>query len=152
MFKLLQNGCQNPTDIRFIDWQLIRESSPVFDVSYFFYTIASEEALQKLDYHLKVYHDELRYRIKQLGSDPDVLYPEKVFREEWKQHCKFGYAMAFVLIKMMLSDKDEVTNIEGMDWSSAEESEKMIPKLKDETEFLRRMRALTVHMITNDFI
>ncbi|KAK9712055.1 Ecdysteroid kinase-like family [Popillia japonica] len=63
MFKYPAEGPKYPTDIMLIDWQLLRQASPVFDISYFFYTIASEDALNNLDDYLRIYHEELSKRI-----------------------------------------------------------------------------------------
>ncbi|KRT78401.1 hypothetical protein AMK59_7341, partial [Oryctes borbonicus] len=135
-----------------IDWQLLRQASPVFDISYFFYTISSQEGLDNLNHYLELYYQELRERIKGLGSDPDTLYPLHVFRKEWKENSKYGFAMAFMLVRMMLSADDEIVSMEGLDFGNAEDMQRMYPKLKEEDEFIRRMKALAEHMIKNDFL
>ncbi|GJQ82639.1 hypothetical protein Trydic_g19657 [Trypoxylus dichotomus] len=152
MFTYSDDSHKNPTDIVLIDWQMLREATPVFDISYFFYTIASQEGLDNLDHYLEIYYQELRERIKDLGSDPDELYPLHVFRKECKEHLKYGFAMAFMLVRMMLSAEDEVVSMEGLDFANAEDLQKMYPKLKREDEFIWRMKALAEHMIKNNLL
>lgn len=135
-----------------IDWQLLRQASPVFDISYFFYTIASEDALNNLDDYLRIYHEELSKRMRDLGSDPDILYPFKILRKEWKQHGIYGFAMAFMLVRMMLSAPDEVVSMEGMDFDDAEDCQRMYPKIRNEDEFVRRMKILAEHVIKNELL
>ncbi|KAI4466585.1 hypothetical protein MML48_2g00002815 [Holotrichia oblita] len=152
MFKYPAEGPKHPTDIMLIDWQLLRQALPVFDISYFFYTIASEEALNNLDNYLRIYHKELCKRMRDLGSDPDILYPFKILQQDWKQHGKYGFAMSFMLIRMMLSATDEVVSMEGVDFDNAEDCERMYPKIKNEDEFIRRMKILAEHVIKNEFL
>ncbi|KRT78397.1 hypothetical protein AMK59_7337, partial [Oryctes borbonicus] len=146
MFKYENGNKSNPIDIMLVDWQLFRPLSPVFDISYFFYTIASEKALAKLDTYLEMYYAELTDQLKQMGSDPEMLYPKEVFLKEWKQYCKFGFGISFMLIKIMLASKDEAPKMDEIDFENVERVE-LFTKFDNEAEFLRRMRILAQFMI-----
>lgn len=137
-----------------VDWQALRSSSPVFDISYFFYGIASEEALSKLNYYLDVYYTELSESIKELGSNPDVLYPKNIFEKEWRNYCKYGFASAFTIIKFMLVKEDEVVVTSDIDYKSLEGSDlvQYFSKYDDEAEYVRRIRILCQFMIDNDYL
>lgn len=135
-----------------IDWQLIRPASPVYDISYFFFTIASDDALNKTKDYLKLYHEELSEQIQLLGSDPKKLYPFNIFLNEWKKYCKYGFSLAFMLIKVMLSAKDEVLNLESMDLEDDEQLKNLYPKFAKQDEYLRRMKMLANYMIRNDYV
>lgn len=130
-----------------IDWQITQPASLVHDLSYFFYTTASEEALAKLDTYLDVYYTELCEEIKRLGSDPTVLYPRSVFDDEWKRYCKYGFTMCFMLFKVMLANKDEVPQ---MDVGNPEDQ--LFKKLNKEDEYTRRIRILTEFMVDKDYL
>ncbi|GJQ82630.1 hypothetical protein Trydic_g19650 [Trypoxylus dichotomus] len=151
MFKYENDNQANPIDIVLVDWQLLRPLSPTFDISYFFYTIASEESLAKLDSYLETYYAELTDQLKQMGSDPEVVYPKEIFEKEWKKHCKYGFAMAFLLIKIMLAKQDEVPKMNEVDFESTEKIE-FFSKFDNEAEFAKRIRTLARFMIDRDYI
>nr|CAH7750542.1 unnamed protein product [Callosobruchus chinensis] len=52
-------------DIRLIDFQLCRIGTPVFDLSYCFYSGASKALLSQLSYFLDVYHQSLSQSLEQ---------------------------------------------------------------------------------------
>ncbi|GJQ78457.1 hypothetical protein Trydic_g11576 [Trypoxylus dichotomus] len=112
MFLYDQTNLDTPIDIMQVDWQLPRHGSPAIDLCYFFYPISSEATIEKYEYYMKEYHEELSKRIRQLGSDPETLYPLLVLKEEWKKFAKFGFAMGFFLVKSILMSKDEMPNLE----------------------------------------
>lgn len=111
---------------------MIRFASPVYDLSYYFYPIASQQALDKLPIHMKMYHEELSRQIRKLGSDPEALYPYDVFEKEWKDHSKFGFAISFMITKTKLSGIRST-------WER-------------QNEFSKRMKALAKHFIDNNFM
>ncbi|GJQ82636.1 hypothetical protein Trydic_g19654 [Trypoxylus dichotomus] len=147
-----EESTNDPIDMVLIDWQLLRPASPTFDISYFFLTVASEDTLKKTNYYLKLYHDELSKQLKLLGSEPDVLYPFSALMKHWKDHCRFGFGMATIIIKVMLSEKDEVINLETIDLENVEQLENLYPKFEKEEEFLRRMKMLARYMIANEYL
>ncbi|GJQ82632.1 hypothetical protein Trydic_g19651 [Trypoxylus dichotomus] len=151
MFKYEDDNKSNPIDIMLVDWQVIRPLSPVFDISYFFYTIATETSLAKLDSYLEMYYVELTDQLKQLGSDPETVYPKEIFHKEWKQHCKYRFALAFILVKFMLAGKDEVPKTDEFDFDSAQKIE-FFSKFDNEAEFVRRIKILSRFMVARDYI
>ncbi|KAI4470023.1 hypothetical protein MML48_1g14949 [Holotrichia oblita] len=143
---------ETPTDVVLIDWQLLREASPVFDFSFFVYTIASAEVLDNLSYYLDFYYKHLSDTIRELGSDPDVMYPKDVFEREWKQHGKYGFGMAFISVRMMLAAKDEVMKMEEINLANTHDVSKMYLKFKKQKEFTARMKLLAEHVIKNNLL
>lgn len=137
-----------------VDWQLFRPTSPVFDLSYFFYNISTEETLNKLDSYLDIYYAELCDGIEKLGSDPEVLYPKRIFREEWKKHCKFGFAFAFLLVKLMLAKQDEAPKVDEIDYENLKDADKvdLFPKFENEKEYEKRIRMLGQYMVDHDYL
>lgn len=134
-----------------IDWQVIQPASPIYDISYFFLAIASEDALNKTNEYLKIYHEELSKQIKVLGSDPEKLYPFQILMDEWKKYCKYGFSIAFMLVKAMLSSSDEALDLESMNLGE-EQVKNLYPKYEKQDEYLRRMRVLANYMIKNDYL
>lgn len=136
----------NPIDVMHVDWQLIEVASTVYDLSYFFYSIASEEALANLDNYLKFYHSELSKHVKNLGSDAEDLYPFHVFKQEWKLYSKFGFALAFVLFKVMLINQDDVPDMRVVD------GDDMFAKFNNQGEYMKRVKILARFFVERDYI
>lgn len=137
-----------------VDWQIIRPDSPVFDLCYFFYTAAasSKQMLRKLDDFLEIYHEELSAQIRKMGSDPDVIYPLPVLKAEWKQYSHYGFSMAFMILRAMLSDKDKdnVPNFEEVNIMEAM-NENGFSINEREDEFINRLRNVAQHFLLNEF-
>lgn len=127
--------------------------SPMLDLSYAFYaSCTSEENLSQLDYYLDVYYDALSATIKELGSNPDQLYPKSVIKEHWKKYCSFSLIIVISLIASSLYNV-QLNIVETMDNPmSEEEQERFLNDYWDREEFARRMGILFQHLIDNDFI
>ncbi|GJQ82622.1 hypothetical protein Trydic_g19643 [Trypoxylus dichotomus] len=144
---------ENPIDIMLVDWQLIRQASPVHDLMNLFFSVISKEALENSERYRKIYHMELSRQIRQMGSDPDILYPYAVFEADWKRLSLYGYGVAVLLVKMMLSEIDESPNFEGMkNGTEFEKVEEFIPNIKKENEYMRRMKYITRYLIKKDIL
>lgn len=135
-----------------IDWQKIRSGIPVIDLSYFFYSLAPKEALDNLEDYLRIYHCELSEHLRKLGSKPDIVYPFPVFNQQWKQHGKFGYYMAFLLMRTMLCARDDKNCLGKMDLKMVAGTTGTPLDFKKDEELYRRLIMLTMHMIENEFI
>lgn len=137
-----------------LDWQIIRLASPVLDLSYFFYTTApaSKKTLRRVDDFLELYHEELSRQIKQMGSDPNKLYPLPVLKKEWQEYARFGYSMAFLILKAMLGKKEEMPSFDGADMTEALQDTALFGNVGSDDEYVRRMRNLSEHFLLNEFI
>ncbi|KAI4466586.1 hypothetical protein MML48_2g00002816 [Holotrichia oblita] len=142
----------NPKDVMQLDWQLIEVASPVYDISYFFYSVASEESLSKLDDYLRFYHSELAEQIRKLGGDPDELYPFSILEKEWKLYSKYGFALTFMVFKIMLVNQDEVPKLEEVDFENKGNGADVFPKFDNEDEYVGRIRVLAEFLVKNDYI
>lgn len=137
-----------------LDWQMIRIASPVLDLAYFFYTTAPafEETLKRVDAFLKTYHDELSNQIKQMGNDPDKLYPLSLLKDEWQQYAKFGFCRAFLILKAMLGKTEELPGFDDTDMTEVLKRASVSGNLERDYEYIRRLRNLAEHFLLNDFI
>ncbi|KAI4467391.1 hypothetical protein MML48_2g00009471 [Holotrichia oblita] len=153
MFKYITSK-EYPEDVMLLDWQAIRSGSPTFDLSYFFYTTApvSKKTLKRVDDFLEIYHEELSKQIKQLGSNPDKLYPLSDLKKEWHRYAKFGFCMAFMILKAMLGKKEEMPNFDGTDMTEALRDGKFFNNVSNDDEYMRRMRNLAEHFLLNEFL
>ncbi|ENN80771.1 hypothetical protein YQE_02811, partial [Dendroctonus ponderosae] len=73
MFKYCANG--ELESIKFLDHQLGRNSTPVHDLSYLFYSGALKAEFYKLDYYLDLYYQSFSKFARELGADPNELLP-----------------------------------------------------------------------------
>ncbi|KAK9712058.1 Ecdysteroid kinase-like family [Popillia japonica] len=140
-------------DLRLIDFQGVKVASPMMDLTYSFYgSCTSEENLSLLDYYLDVYYEALSGTIKELGSNPDKLYPKSLIKEDWKKFCGFSLTIAIPVIRASLLDV-EFNIVEAVENPpSEEEQERFLNDNYDNQEFARRMGVLFQHLIDHDFI
>lgn len=115
----------------------------------FFYSIATSEQLDKLDDFMKCYHDNLVEHIRNLGSNPDVLYPFDVFTEQWRKFSKFGLTMAFMIVKVRLFENDEIPDVVLI---TPEGTEKFVSNIKNQDIYIKRMKDLLLHFINRNFL
>ncbi|KAI4466587.1 hypothetical protein MML48_2g00002817 [Holotrichia oblita] len=148
MFLYENDNTENPIDVMQLDWQLVEVASPVYDISYFFYTTASQEALSKLDDYLEFYYSELSEQIQKLGSDPKYLYPFSAFKKEWKLYCKFGFALAFMVFRVMLANPDEVPDMTEMHRNEVG----IFDKFVNEEEYMKRIKLLAELLVERNYI
>lgn len=134
-----------------IDFQLINIGSPVYDLSYFFYTGGSKQLFDKLEDYLDIYHASFCKAAINLGCDPRKLLPRKVLSEEWKQYSKFGMLLAFLLTKIKLISKEDTIEVieQANHVKSVEEIDdgtKFMEVKYDKELFKKRVRDIVVHM------
>ncbi|XP_076274074.1 uncharacterized protein LOC143204998 isoform X2 [Rhynchophorus ferrugineus] len=94
-------------DMKLIDFQFSHESTPVHDLSYFFYSGASKADFDKLDDYLDIYYRSFTEFAEELGSDGTKLLPFDVLKEEWKTYGLFGLLMGILLWQIKLTDKEQ---------------------------------------------
>ncbi|CAH1975011.1 unnamed protein product [Acanthoscelides obtectus] len=136
-------------DIRLIDFQICRTGTPVFDLSYCFYSGASKALLSQLNYFLDVYHDSLSRSLEQFGLSSDVIYPMSVLKEEWKKYCKFGFFSATIIWKIKMLPDEEAPDLTMPE-------DKVMEKFGGDQfiteEYLVKIQDLIDHLKENNFV
>ncbi|XP_017785243.1 PREDICTED: uncharacterized protein LOC108568578 [Nicrophorus vespilloides] len=154
MFKYNdQNNPEKPTDLRLLDFQLVRKGSPVLDLSNFFYAGAPKHLLNKLDHYLKYYHSVLSKQLKMFGIEVEHFITFEELKNDWKIYSKFGYLKAILLIKGSLREPDEI--IDNADLSANSNmslSETFCLEFKNQEQINERLKDLTDHMLENGLI
>lgn len=103
------------TDVILIDWQVVRFASPITDIAYMLFLTMDEELLDlHFDDLLDLYYRTLQKNITLMGCDPNICYPEEVFREHCKTKMVFGLVMALVVIPFTLSEVNEAKNMDDV--------------------------------------
>ncbi|XP_060516908.1 uncharacterized protein LOC132696214 [Cylas formicarius] len=112
MFKYETEG--NPSHVVMLDFQLSRPASPMFDLSYHLYMVCSADQLENLSKILLQYHGHLSKYIRQMGSDPDQLYPYSKLLEHWRTYSKVGLILGGFVLPLTLTEKKDVVSIENL--------------------------------------
>jgi thiamine kinase-like enzyme len=107
-------------DVRFVDFQLVRFSSPVLDLQYFLCTSMNDEIrFRQRDRLLREYHAELRDMLQDLGLDPDQ-YTLQQLNEEFEENDIFGLLIVCTYLSAMLA-----SSIDAPDFSELKEDYSM---------------------------
>jgi hypothetical protein len=103
-----------PDQIRFIDFQMSRYSTPALDLQYFIYSSLSEPVRYEYTEHLlEVYHTELRDTLKALGCDHHVYTIEQL-KKEYEDASFYGLITACTVLTIVLADPAEAFDMEKM--------------------------------------
>ncbi|KAJ8942641.1 hypothetical protein NQ318_013354 [Aromia moschata] len=111
LFKYEDPQAKRPSQVCLIDWQLSATGSPGMDLSYFLFTCAPKEILADQEKCLRTYHDAASETLGGLGLDPESIYPFDLVEHHWKKYSRFGLYMALSLLKLMLSEGQEVPDM-----------------------------------------
>lgn len=135
--------------MRFLDFQQVSTGSPVQDLSYFFYSGASAESLDRLDHYLRIYHRSFSKVLREFGLDPEELYSFNSLKQEWKLKCTFGFTMSLLLWRIKLRDKNCVPDFSDYEFVEVTEPLKIAEEFNN--EYKGRIRDLIIHMYDNNF-
>lgn len=143
---------EHPIDIMLFDWQGVTRGSPVHDIGGLFLSVTSKETLNDLKHYLSLYHEKLSKCIRELGSDPDLLYPYEIFEKEWIRFGLYSFGIAIESVKTMLVEKDNAPVLkEPVDQNLTQLSsvvEQAWGKVPDhEEQYLNRLKSIARHLI-----
>ncbi|KAJ8957802.1 hypothetical protein NQ314_006477 [Rhamnusium bicolor] len=150
MFKYDESG--KLSDMRFLDFQLSKAGNPVSDLAYCFYSGGSKEMLAQLDYYLKVYHNSLSETIREFNLNAEEIYPFKVLKNDWKQHCQLGFTMAIMIWRMKLTYESDLMDLTDFNEDIEDFHDVYNATKYDETTFKEITRNLILHMYENDLL
>ncbi|XP_066257513.1 uncharacterized protein [Euwallacea similis] len=146
MFKYTDHFKTNPQKVVFLDFQVSNAGSPVLDLSYHLYATASEAELQQFDTLLRIYHNSLSSTIKQLGSDPDKLFPYEELVKQWKKYSLYGCLFSMIVLPIALSEKDDSLDIQNWDEKEINNMFDQVKK-KNFTQLASRMISVIKHFL-----
>ncbi|KAI4467395.1 hypothetical protein MML48_2g00011502 [Holotrichia oblita] len=153
MFKYDDSMNQaKPTNVSILDWQMMMVSLPVIDISYFFYSSGDKTDLDDLQHYLNHYHQCLSVHIEALGSSPEMLYPHAKFCEHWKKYCRYGLIFALLVIKNMLTEKEEVIFKKEAATESESSCDMFMFPIKNDKLYKTRIRNIIIHFVKNGFL
>ena len=91
-------------DLRTLDLQVMRVTSPALDILYFLNT-STDPKIRKTHFTewLKIYHDKLTSCLKDLGHDTKVLYPFESLMKDIKECGGFGYFVGVFIAQVKIT-------------------------------------------------
>jgi hypothetical protein len=139
-------------NMNLLDFQLCMIGNPVCDLSYFFYSGGSKEHFDKLENYLNIYHESFSKAAKNLGSDPEKIFPREALTRDWKIHSRFGLLLSLLLTKMKLvSKEDSESMINTANERTELDSGKLFMDLNyNEILYKKRVRDILVHFHETD--
>ncbi|EFA06726.1 hypothetical protein TcasGA2_TC009657 [Tribolium castaneum] len=151
---LFEDGDLNrPLKVAFLDWQVIRYTTPIVDLSYFLFSCLSEKDFENLDDILNIYFDSFTKHLKSIGiSKPEVLHSKEEFLQDWRRFCKFGIMMSTLIMKVVSTDKDEVIDIGEAAEKGKTLTESFLNEIRDKANFKKRVRPIIEHAVKNQLI
>lgn len=102
-------------DLRFLDWQILRYSSPVLDLLYYLFS-STDKKVRKEEYEnlLRIYYDQLALNIRALGSDPDRLFTFDDLQSELRRCGVYGLMRVQIIVQINLSKSDDIPDMNEM--------------------------------------
>lgn len=147
-----QQNCQEsgePVEVKLIDFQLGRETTPIHDLAYFFYSGASKSDLDCLDDYLHDYHTILAAILRENGLENEQIFPYQALKNEWKEYGILGLIYGIHFWEIKLTPKSQFTeDMGGVEEGNMDKLVKAIEKFgKTVTgeEFKERVVPLLVH-------
>lgn len=115
--NLLQSSLKShsPPEVCLLDWQQARAGSPALDLAYFIFTCTDKPLRdQYYDHLIREYYESLSSFLRELGSDPDKLFPFEVLQEHLKKFCVFGLFVAITILYGVISEAEELPDFNNM--------------------------------------
>lgn len=99
-------------DMRILDWQLLREASPVTDLAHVLF-VGTDKKLRDKYYKniIALYYNTLATNVTNMGVNIDEYYPELVYRDHLKKYMRHGLIMAIIYLPLILVENGEVIDI-----------------------------------------
>ncbi|PSN31208.1 hypothetical protein C0J52_25882 [Blattella germanica] len=112
-------------DVRFVDFQVARFSSPVLDLHYFMCNCPNDEVrFDHRDNLLEEYHTEFVETLKILNLDPNILSLPQL-KDEFAEKDIFGLITAATILATIVAEESAVPDMSG--FTEEEVEKKTIP-------------------------
>ncbi|KAK5642412.1 hypothetical protein RI129_008579 [Pyrocoelia pectoralis] len=101
-----------PTELCLLDWQIARLGSPALDILFFIF-VCTEKELRDHYYTrlIEEYYQSLSSFLRQLGSDPQVLFPYEILLQHLTQSSEFGLFNAIWVLALIMRENDDVPDM-----------------------------------------
>ncbi|XP_072396746.1 uncharacterized protein [Diabrotica undecimpunctata] len=152
MFQYKGDDKTVPLRMALIDFQAVCLHSPVIDISLFLHINISPTEVLKLKDFVEYYYTEFCSYLKQLGSDPDKVFPRSIFEEHLKIYLPYGMFLTLSFLEMLYLDNDDTPALFD------EESNEFFGgftndlKIKSRDKYLQRLVALVDSFFNGPFV
>uniref|UniRef100_A0A1L8DKV9 Putative juvenile hormone-inducible protein n=2 Tax=Nyssomyia neivai TaxID=330878 RepID=A0A1L8DKV9_9DIPT len=127
-------------EVKLLDWQLSRHTTPVLDLSYFVFCCTDEKLRIHLPDLLNEYHELLISRIDKLGSKGMDLYPKSVFEDHCKKYMKYGLGLALMTLHSITCKSSDIPDVsECLETSNFAMLDRITGELVKKPAYIRRM-------------
>nr|XP_023026413.1 uncharacterized protein LOC111514406 [Leptinotarsa decemlineata] len=146
-FIFRYKGCdkQSPTDVLMLDWQFCSLHSPVLDLSYFIYANSSKYEMDKFDDLMKYYHAHFSVFLRDLGSDPQKLFPFSALLNHWRKYGAFAAIWVITLLDTMICDEEDAPSPSDFSEGTGMGDLFLNLKISDEEMYKSRLVAIINH-------
>ncbi|XP_077291151.1 uncharacterized protein LOC143914723 [Arctopsyche grandis] len=101
------------TDMKFIDWQVVRLASPITDIAYVMFSSTDEQLRSNLyTSSLDLYYNTLDKNINMMGCNTAECYPLEVFKDQIKSTMPFGLISAILLLPTVLCNAEDTLDMD----------------------------------------
>lgn len=111
LFVIFQEENGKVNQLKLLDHQMIRNSTPVHDLSYFFYSAASEKDFKQLDDYLHIYYTAFNRHLQEFGVNSDNAVQWSSFKEDWRNYALLGISMGLIVWPAKLMNKETVQSL-----------------------------------------
>lgn len=110
--QILFTGENGTSDIKLIDFQIMRVCSPLTDIPYFLFASTSSDVMNNhLDELMDVYYNRLMDVLKKIGCDTEDL-SRKNFDDELDKVAKLDLFRCITAAKFITFDPSEISKID----------------------------------------
>lgn len=149
LFKYKQSG--EVDDMKLLDFQFPGTSTPVQDLSFFFYSGASKQDLDKVDYYLDLYYNHFTNFSRELGVNPDEMFSFEELKMEWKRYARLGFFLGLKIWTTRLMDKAEIIEVLNQKGLPLDKYWELwadrIREIRKGSEYKEKARNLCIHAV-----
>ncbi|XP_077291486.1 uncharacterized protein LOC143914942 isoform X2 [Arctopsyche grandis] len=104
-----------PVSVRLLDWQMVKETSPVADIAYLMFS-SGDGVLREQHYDdlLNLYHETLSLSLSRMGLNVNDCYPKSAFNEHLRVFLPFGLMMGCITAPLFLMEGADIPDMNEM--------------------------------------
>ncbi|KAL1509554.1 hypothetical protein ABEB36_004268 [Hypothenemus hampei] len=150
MFKYNDSNKMKPAAMVFIDLQMAELQSPAIDLTSHLYSTASQEELNHTSELISVYYESLSSTMRQLGSDPEIVFPYNELLRQWKKYSLVGLLLGTILFPFSLVDSKDAKDLDFFRNNKTNKGMYANVKKENEEQLSSRVLAIIKHYLEFD--
>lgn len=135
----------------FVDWQISRYSSPVFDLLYNLFSSTDKKLRDKhFSDLLRLYYSSLSDFIRKLGSKPENLFTYDNLTQELQRFGRFALLTGPMIIQLLLASPDDIQDMD--EYSEKIGTGASMDFVKDYPDDVKKIYSETINNVISDLI